>query len=565
MLGNIRISTKITLISIIALIALVAFAIIQLSVLRSELLADRQDKIKSDTDVLVTMADGFLTYAEEGNLSREDAIAMFYKTIMKSSYDNGTGYFFAYTRNGIARANGASPATVGKDLSNLKDPTGTYVVQALIKAASKKDGGFFTYQWPKPGEAKDVTFNKLSYARSLPWGDVIGTGIYIDDVDRAFWNNAKVVVGIGCAFLLVLLGAGYLIGHDIVGALSRLSTRMTEISAGQLDDEVEGQERRDEVGQMATTVVTFREQAIHNRKLEARQREIEMQSEQQRKDDIRAMADALDQRVKGLIQNIIRSIGNMNNAITAMQTAAKMNCEFSTAVATATTQTSANVQTVSAATEELSASSDEIAQQVTHSATVSSNANAEAIRTNATVAGLSEAAQRIGDVAQLIGAIAEQTNLLALNATIEAARAGDAGKGFAVVAAEVKNLANQTARATEEINQQITSVQNETGDAVKAIHRISETIARVAESSSAISAAVEEQHAAIEEISRNVQQAAYGTQEVSERIDRVNENAGKVSTETGTLAQNAEQLVTEATSLEQAIEMFLSDLRTKAA
>ncbi|KJE35227.1 chemotaxis protein [Thalassospira sp. HJ] len=564
MLGNLRIGYKIAALSIIALLGVVAIAALQLAELRSSLLDDRKEKIRSTTEYVVSIAQHYQDKVSAGKLSQDEAISQFYEIAGSGRYDGEIGYFFVFAIDGMTEMHGANPALVGKNLDGLQDSNGTNFIRELIKAGNKPGGGFSSYLWPKPGVDKELTFEKLSFAHPLPWGPVIGTGIYIDDVDAAFREEATFIISIGVVILLIMSIVGIAIGKDITGGLKTLAARMRIIATGDLEGSIEGQQRKDEVGDMARTVVSFREQALENVKLQENQRAIEEQAEANQHKAVMEMADSLDTRVKGLISSISKSIKDMQSATDEMRDATNMNSELSAAVATATTQTSGNVQTVSAATEELSASSDEIAQQIANSATIASRANEEATRTNETVTGLSDAAQRIGDVASLIGDIAEQTNLLALNATIEAARAGDAGKGFAVVASEVKNLANQTAKATEEINQQIQAVQNETSEAVDAIRRISETIAQVADSSTAIAAAVEEQHAAIGEISRSVQQAADGTREVSERIETVNDNAGKVSSGTNQLASTAEKLVSEAVALDNAVEAFLDNLRKSA-
>ncbi|MBN8196910.1 methyl-accepting chemotaxis protein [Thalassospira povalilytica] len=564
MLGNLKISFKITALCVLALLAVVVIAVVQLLELRSSLIEDRKEKIRATTEYVVSIAQRYQDKVTSGTLSQEDAIAQFYADAASGRYDGDIGYFFVFSKDGMTEMHGANPALVGKNLGELQDSAGNYFIRDLIAAGSAPGGGFSTYWWPKPGQDKETTFKKLSYAHPLPWGPIIGTGIYIDDVDAVFQKQALYVVLIGGIILLIMAASGLVIGRNITSGLHNLATRMRVISSGDLEGEIEGQDRADEVGDMARTVVSFRQQALENRELQDRQKQLEIQADKQRRKDITDMADSLEQRVKNLIRSISTSITEMKQATSSMEEASNTNSQLSAAVASATTQTSSNVQTVSAATEELTASSDEIAHQIAQSADIANQANEQAARTNETVTGLADAAQKIGDVAKLIGDIAEQTNLLALNATIEAARAGDAGKGFAVVASEVKNLANQTAKATEEINQQILSVQNETGEAVDAIRLISETIARVADSSTAIAAAVEEQHAAIGEISRNVQQAADGTAEVSQRIETVNENAGRVSSGTSQLAHSAEKLVDEARSLDQAVENFLADLRQSA-
>jgi methyl-accepting chemotaxis protein len=278
-------------------------------------------------------------------------------------------------------------------------------------------------------------------------------------------------------------------------------------------------------------------------------------------DKLNTLADSLETSVKAVADKVSTSAAEMRGAAEELTLKAEQTSQQATTVAAASEEASVNVQTVASAAEELNASVAEITRQVATSTQITTQAVAEADTTNAQVEGLAKAAQRIGDVVKLISDIAGQTNLLALNATIEAARAGEAGKGFAVVASEVKNLANQTAKATEEIILQITTIQSETQSAVAAIQRIGNTISTINEISTAIASAVEEQGAATREIARNVQEASAGTSEVSSNIIRVTQTAKETGETARVMQESSGALVQQSAMLRGEVDGFLTRVR----
>ena len=306
-----------------------------------------------------------------------------------------------------------------------------------------------------------------------------------------------------------------------------MTVAMNDLAGGKLDVEVPGIGRSDEVGEMAKAVEVFKSNAVARQALEAEQREAETRAAARRKADMNKMANDFEAAVGEIIETVSSASTQLEASAGTLTSTAERAQQLTTTVAAASEEASTNVQSVASATEEMASSVNEISRQVQESARIANEAVDQARKTNDRVSELSKAATRIGDVVELINTIAGQTNLLALNATIEAARAGEAGRGFAVVASEVKALAEQTAKATGEIGQQITGIQAATQESVNAIKEISDTIEKMSEISSTIASAVEEQGAATQEISRNVQQAAEGTQQVSANITDVQRGASE--------------------------------------
>jgi methyl-accepting chemotaxis protein len=366
------------------------------------------------------------------------------------------------------------------------------------------------------------------------------------------------------AFVGILFGvvAGYLIGQfGIVRPVNLLKAVMEAFARNELQADVPGTERGDELGDMARTVEVFKKNGLEVERMRAEQRAAEQRSAEQRKADMRRLADAFEGAVGEIIETVSSASTELEASASTLTATAVRAQQVTTTVAAASEEASTNVQAVASATEEMASSVNEISRQVQESARMAGEAVDQARKTNDRVGELSKAAARIGDVVELINTIAGQTNLLALNATIEAARAGDAGRGFAVVASEVKALAEQTAKATGEIGQQITGIQAATQDSVGAIKEISGTIERLSEISSTIAAAVEEQGAATQEISRNVQQAAQGTQQVSSNITDVQRGAGETGSASSQVLSAAQSLSRDSNRLKHEVGEFLNTVR----
>jgi methyl-accepting chemotaxis protein len=363
----------------------------------------------------------------------------------------------------------------------------------------------------------------------------------------------------GIAFVFAF-GSLYMVTSTIAAPIVTITGTMEELARGNKQVRIPYADRRDEIGAMAGAVEVFKDNMIKNDEMAAAQ-EAERKAKEARAEKISQRTASFDNVIKLALSTVSAASRQMETSAQSMQAAAEETNVQSTAVAAASEQASTNVQTVAAATEELSSSIQEISRQVAESTRIVSQAVKEATETKELVRSLDTTAGKIGQVVALITDIAEQTNLLALNATIEAARAGEAGKGFAVVASEVKNLATQTAKATEEIGNQINGIQSATKGSVQAIERIFETIEKVNGISTTIASAVEEQGAATKEIARNVEQAASGTREVSTNIVGVTQAAsetGQVSTQ---VLEAAKELAKQSTTLRSEVDTFLLDIK----
>jgi methyl-accepting chemotaxis protein len=375
------------------------------------------------------------------------------------------------------------------------------------------------------------------------------------------WAN-RLNVGMAIIVMVSLIGAMAFSFLGVARPMTRLNGALGEMAGGNLNVVIPGASRGDEIGDLAKTVMVIRKNAEQKAgdegKAKLQQDEI---LARQRRAEMASLADQFEGAVSEIVETVSSASTELEVSASTLTATAERSQELTTIVAAASEEAATNVQSVASSTEEMASSITEISRQVQESARMANEAVDQARNTTDRVSELSKAAARIGDVVELINTIAGQTNLLALNATIEAARAGEAGRGFAVVASEVKALAEQTAKATGEIGQQISGIQAATQESVNAIKEISGTIEKLSEISSTIAAAVEEQGAATQEISRNVQQAAHGTQQVSANITDVQRGASETGSASSQVLSAAQSLSGESNRLKLEVGKFLNSVR----
>jgi methyl-accepting chemotaxis protein len=546
---------------LLALVGIVAVGIVAvtgagLRTLEQELMSEAREQTRRLVEVATSMVQDYHRLAAEGEMTEDEAQAQALARLSALRYD-GIQYFWVNDMDGQMLMHPTAPDLVGTSLLTLEDARGERVFSDMIAIARRDGGGHYEYYWETNGEAQ----LKVSYVLGFSeWNWVVGSGIYVTAVQETFWAEARKIGAVAGVILAIAAALAMVVARSISRPIGAMTGAMNALAGGDRAVDIPARDHKDEVGEMAKAVQVFKDNMTKADELAA-QAAKDRDARDRRVAKLDDLTQTFDREVAGLLDAVASAATQLQGTADGLSGTAAQANERSTACATASDQASGNVQTVATAAEELASSIQEIGRQVDRSATIAGTAVEDAETSNKQVQALAGAAQKIGEVVQLITSIAEQTNLLALNATIEAARAGDAGKGFAVVASEVKSLANQTAKATDDIASQIGEIQEATGSTVTSIQGVGERIREMSEIAAQVASAVEEQNAATQEIARNVQQAAGGTKEVSSNIGGVNEAA----TETGRAAQEvlsaSSELSRQAEQLKGFVQRFLSDVR----
>jgi len=512
------------------------------------------DRVRTAVESGQSILEGYVAAVDTGTMTENEAKAAARTAIQSLRYASSE-YIFVNDFHNVNQIQPSAPTLEGKDLSDMKDPDGIPFIAEMTRIARTTGHGVVRYSWPKMGS--DTPEPKITYVKAIPeWNWYLGSGVYADDVGRQVLATVLRDGTVSAAFVALLAVLTVLIARTISRPIRRLTDAMSRLAAGDLSVEVI-RDQGAEIGDMQAAVAIFKENSQKIEAMRAEQEAMHRRNARRVRGEMTALTNALDEQVRSAIATVQQQSEAMHRAAQETARVVTDTAQASAAASVASEESASSVEAVAAAAEEMASSIAEISRQVGGASTIAQRAVQEAQVTNDRIEGLASAARQIGDVVNLISDIAKQTNLLALNATIEAARAGEAGKGFAVVANEVKTLANQTAKATEDIADEVSRMQAATKEAVDAIQGIVTVIGEINEITMSTTSAVEQQTAATGEISHNAQKAAQSTQNAAQHIATVSSTAEVTGGHATEVRGSAEDVLNRVIRMQEELERII--------
>ncbi|MGL5446172.1 MAG: methyl-accepting chemotaxis protein [Rhabdaerophilum sp.] len=558
MFKNLSIARKFGLIIVAAIVMIGVSITVQLLHFRDAMMDQKRAEIRNTVDAATTILKGAYDGALAAGAKPEEAMKVAGNVLRSSRFDNGN-YFYVYDLSGTTLMHPLRQDLEGKNNLGLKDKNGVMIIQEFVKEVKAKGAGFTDYHWKKAGQ--DTETLKIAYNALIPGTQAfVGSGLHADDVDAAIVQETREMAIVVIPLFLLFCALAYSVMRNVSSGVTQLTQSVDGIASGALDTEVKGTDRGDEVGVVARALLGFRD-ALIAKEMADKNVTMTQERDRARQQAIEAAIRIFEDKVNTAVVTISSTATQLEASANELARSAENTTMEASTVAAAATQTNTTFHGLAAAGEELSGTAGEISRILREATDASAGAVTSVRATDDSAQRLVSAASRIGAIVELIRGLAEQTNLLALNATIEAARAGDAGRGFAVVATEVKELANQTAKATNDISDMVSEIQGAIDSTVGSIKDIDQSIALIERATGAIAGSVGEQERATHEIAGNVQQAVNGTDEVTRAITQVSSAANETAAATGQVHSAAGDLSRQAEVMRAEVERFLANVR----